>query len=162
MFVVSFGAMMLADGIYLWEYRSRSGEPSCCLALSGTDICNPQTSCTRNVYTDLIGINDYITRLLGLEKSGSLSYATILTQAQYYIKHVLSSSITRLSYRYDQYRNVKFFHEMIAEAPKAEKAAKGSSASAASTTAATAAAKKEDFVYAHLVKLGLARPLAKK
>ena len=156
MFMITCGSAVIADGIYLWEYN-RNGERACCLSLSGTDICNPQTPCTRNVSTDIMGINDYITRLLGLEKAGSLSYATILTQAQYYIKHVLYSSITQLTYRYDEYRNVKFFHEMT-EAPKqTEKAAKGTPASGGAA-ASTVGAKKDDPVFAYLVKMGLARP----
>lgn len=156
--IINAYSSIMPDGIYLWEYR-RNGERSCCLSLSGNDICNPQTPCTRNVYSDVMGINDYITRLLGLEKAGSMSYATILTQAQYYIRHVLGSSITQLMYRFDEQHTVKFFHEMVDTPKPNEKAAK-STTSAATTPAAgtaTVGAKKDDPVFQYLVKLGLAR-----
>lgn len=147
---------LLGDGIYLWEYN-RNGDTACCLSLSGNDICNEQTACTGNVATDILGINDYIGRLLGLEKAGAFSYGTILNQAQYYIKHVLNSSITRLSYRKDIHRNVKFFREMVDMNKPAEKAPKVNGAQTASAGAA-GGPKKDDPVFAYLVKMGLARP----
>lgn len=166
MLMITFSAAVVADGIYLWEYN-RNGEHACCLSLSGTDICNPHTPCTRNVLTDIMGINDYITRLLGLEKAGSLSYATILNQAQYYIKHVLYSSITQLTYRFDEYRNVKFFHEMNDAPKQSEKQAKAAPgpvgpATSGGAAALTVGAKKDDPVFAYLVKMGLARPWDRK
>ncbi len=142
-------------GIYLWEYHE-DGERSCCLYMSGTDFCNPNVPCTKHFYADMSGILDYITRLLSTEKGGSLSYSTILKQAQYFIRHMQTSSFRDLSYHFNVQRPVQFFHNM----PEPSKSAKSSTASASSTsTAAADKAKGEDKVLAYLIKLGVARPL---
>ena len=145
----------MGSSIYFWEYI-RNGERSCCLYFSGADICNPNTPCTRNMHMDLMGIHDYIGRLLGLEKSGSFSYAGLLGQAQSYIRYVLQSSIL-LSYQFDQQRSVKFFHEIEVVKP-GEKQPKGASSAHVASSGAPVA-KGEDVVNAYLSNLGLVRPL---
>jgi len=155
-FLVLFGTFqhVRASSIYLWEYVDQ-GERSCCLSFSGSDICNPHVACTRHVQSDLSGIYDYITRLLSLEKTQTFSYVKLLTQAKYYIHHALHTSFTQLSYRYDVYREVTFFHEITDKSSNkaVDKSAKGGSASTTNDKA-----KLEDVVWKYMVKLGLSRP----
>jgi|GEM_PF-1286314 len=155
-FLVLFGSFQQAQAssIYLWEYVDM-GERSCCLAFSGSDICNPHVPCTRHVESDLSGIYDYITRLLSMEKTQTFSYVKLLTQVKYYIHHALHTSFTQLSYRYDVYRAVTFYHEVTEKgASKAvDKSVKGG---AASTTPDKA--KVEEVVWKYMAKLGLCRP----
>lgn len=133
--------------IYLWEYKSPENQRSCCFHFSGTDICNPNTPCTYNIKTDLDGIYRYIQRILGLEKASSFSFYTTLQRAQYYINHLLSSSLIQLSYRQDVYNTVEFFHDLAfkEQTQKPEKTTKDKP--------------KEDLVLARLIALGVARPL---
>lgn len=154
--VVSFASDHLNGiGIYLWEYRE-DADRSCCLYLSGVDYCNPNTPCTRNFYTDLTGIMDYITRLLSTEKGSTFSYSTQLKQAQFFIRHMYASSFRDLSYHFEQQRSVQFFHNMQ---DKVDKSVKSTTPSASTATVAADKAKNEDLVLKYLIKLGVARPL---
>ncbi len=136
---------------YLWE-SNRDGERSCCLHLNGADICNPYCPCTRNVTYDLNGIFDYVARLLSVDKGVNFPYHKILEQSQNFIRKALSSGI-RMYYRFDEYRNVKFYHE-IAEATKSLE--KTSKTSTLQTSAGTNKQKEDDVVTSMLVKMGLA------
>lgn len=143
---------LLASGAYLWQHYKKN-ESSCCLFLNGTDICNPNSVCTRNVALDLQGIFDYIGRILQVDKGSTFSYYKILNQAQEFIKNILASS-TRLFYRFDTpQRHVKFFHEVAETARMTEKNNKNPNAA---TTAGIEKQKNEDIVLAYLEKLGLA------
>jgi len=157
--VFSMSGLLRSDGIYLWEYRE-DNDRSCCLHVKMTgsqyDICNPNTPCTKHFDTDMSGILDYITRLLATEKGSSLTYSTILKQAQYFIRHMRSSFYRDLSYHFKVQRPVEFFHNM----QEPNKSAKSSTTSTPSaSTAAADKAKGEDKVLAYLIKLGVARPL---
>jgi hypothetical protein len=158
-FVFGVVAHHLQAGAYLWEYRS-GADRSCCLYMSGADICNPNVACTRHLYTDLSGILDYVTRLLSTEKGSTFSYNKLLLQAQSYINHVLYSSATSLSYHFDPYeqRPVKFLHE-IQESNKQDKSGKSSTSSSTSPTAAEKSKADAEKVMKYLVSLGLVRPL---
>ena len=155
--LLSLSVLVSANSIYMWEY-SKSGSHSCCLHLSGNDICNPNVACTRNLWADLMGIQEYIARLQNMEKSGAMVYATLLHQADYYIRHVLYGGIL-LSYHTGEARDVKFLHEIAIEAIKSDGKKQSSSQQQGSDTKKQTA---EDIVFQHLVKLGLARPHKKK
>jgi len=159
-FLIFFGEhTILSNGVYLWEYHDFDKEKSCCLHLNGSDICNPQVSCTRSVYFDLKGIYDYISRLLNLEKINTFSHINLLNQAKFFIRHTMTSSIMNLSYRFDEQRAIKFLHEQIESSKQTEKTSKSSNASSSSVVGiASSFDKKEDIVWRHLVKLGIAKP----
>lgn len=143
--------------VYLWE-SLQNGERSCCLSLTA-DFCNYGVPCTKNVYSDLAGIYNYVTRVLTASKGNSFSYTKLLLQAQYYLRHALSHSLVQLNYKRDVYREVVFFHEasdMLANKTP-DKSAKASSPSTA-TSSATDKAKADDVIWRYMVKLGLARP----
>ncbi|MCX5924665.1 MAG: hypothetical protein NTZ68_04550 [Candidatus Dependentiae bacterium] len=154
-------AHRLQSGAYLWEYRN-GADRSCCLYMSGADICNPNVPCTRHLHTDLSGILDYVNRLLATERGNTFSYNGLLLQAQSYINHVLYSSRTSLHYRFDAYvqRPVKFLHE-IQETSKSDKSGKSSTTS--STTSSPTASDKSkadaEKVMKYLASLGLVRPM---
>lgn len=155
-----FAVSVQANSIYLWN-SVQNGEASCCLCLSGTDYCNPQVACTGRVQVDLYNILGYLTRVLSVDKNGTHSHAKMIMQAQYYIRHVISTSFVQLNYRCDVYREIQFMHELTPEkAATSKNSAKGSNSSA--TTATADKAKADDVVWRYLVKLGLARPHGKK
>lgn len=147
--------VLRGNSIYLWQY-SENNEQSCCLCMSGFDICNPHVACTRNVNVDLKGIYDYITRVLQTEKTATLSIARQLQQAQYYIRHVMKSSVTQLFYKFDEQRPVAFIHDTVEQLKQNEKNVKPA------VVGATQDKKKsEELVWQYLVKLGAARPFPK-
>lgn len=139
--------------IYFWE-SYRDGGRSCCLFMSGVDICNPYVACTRHVATDLMGIENYISRILLVDKGQCFSYHKTLIHAQNFIKQSFISPIN-LYYRYDEpQRHMKFFHEIQESTRANEKTGKASASSSSSEKQ-----KAEDAVTAYLIKIGIARPL---
>ena len=161
---IMFIAFVLVGSVkpcYFWE-SYRDGERSCCLCMNGTDICNPYVPCTRNAAYDLQGIFDYISRLLQVDKGSSFPYHKILEQAQEFIRYARMSGM-RMYYRFDEFRKVKFYHEIAEAAKAAEKTSK--STTAAATATATTAKSAEETVTAILVNMGLAcyhKPQSKK
>jgi hypothetical protein len=143
---------LYGSGCYLWE-SNRDHERSCCLFLSGVDICNPYVPCTRNSGFDVRGIYDYIGRILQVDQGATFSYCKILNQAQEFIKNALESGI-RLYYHFDTpQRRVKFYHEIAESARATEKSNKTSNVT---TTAAAEKQKNEEAVLAYMMSLGLA------
>lgn len=145
--------------IYLWE-SVRDGERSCCLFIGGADICNPYVPCKRHAYSDLMGIYDYISRILQVDKGSTFSYHKTLGHAQSFIRYHLSSSALRIYYRFEENRSVKFYHEIQELAKITEKSSKGSSTTPLSV--AGDKQKAEDVVLAYLAKMNLARPISSK
>lgn len=144
-------------GNYLWEYTG-NGRRSCCLHLGNYDICNPDVPCTRNNTIDLLGIYDYIGRILHMEKIANFPYAKFLNEAQAYIRKMAMGN--RLSYHINEQRpQLKFFHEMMLE----QSQTKNDKPKAAGSTTSTEAdkQKKQDEVFEYLVKIGLASKLKK-
>lgn len=150
----SLYSSMMANGIYLWEYFG-NGQRSCCLHLGNQDICNPNAACTRNIPIDLLGINDYLTRVLNMEKIGTFPYAKFLNDAQGYIRRMASVG-SGLSYRFDEYRSsMKFFHDLALEYASS-KTDKKSSGTTSTMTEAEKNKQKQEEVFEYLVKIGLA------
>ena len=160
-----------AHRVYLWEnINTLTGSHSCCLCFAGTDICNPNIPCTNNQYVDVAGIYDYIARLLSLDKSACFSFATLLNQAQYYIRYILRSTRT-IWYVREEQRDVVFFDQLIDTCckpcekplkPCDTKSATKSSTTSTSSTSSTDKQKQEDKVFKYLVSLGMAKPFDKK
>lgn len=151
-----------AHSMYLWEANNDEGR-SCCLSYMGSDICNPYVPCTRHVRTDLMGINDYITRLLQAEKSSQFSYSQLLTYAQMFIRHTLASGQISIYYHFDEHRRVQFFHEIqLLEKSKSDnKFSDKSSKSSLSSSGNSSSDKQkaEEAVLAYLVAKGAARKI---
>lgn len=149
-------SLVQTNGIFLWEY-SDNGSRSCCIHLANADICNPDVPCTKTVHIDLMGIYDYIGRILILEKSSTFPFYEFLKQAQNYITKGWAMS---LSYRFDYFiSNIKFHHELATEALTAAKGDKSKAALA--STAATDKAKQDDATMKYLMKLGLVKQIKK-
>lgn len=156
-FLVSLFCASMLESCYLWE-SYRDHERSCCLFINGVDYCNPYVPCTRNIAYDLTKLNDYLGRILQVDKGLTFSYHAALQQAQEFIKQALNAR-WNIAYRFDTpQRSVKFWHE-IAEAARAIEKNSKPTAAAASTT--TEKQNKEEAVLAYLMKLGLAWSLQK-
>ncbi len=146
------GHLIKSDGIYLWQY-AQYGQLSCCLHIGNEDICNPNVACTRNIQHDLLGIYDYIDRILRMEKIATFPYAKFLNEAQAYIRKMAWPG-SGLSYRFDEHRlRVKFFHDIALEQTlsKNEK-----SKPAAPMTDAEKTKQRQEEIFDYLVKIGLA------
>jgi hypothetical protein len=153
--LISGSILIKANGVFFWEYTS-NGHRSCCLHIGNSDICNPDVPCTRTVQIDLVGIYDYIGRILAMEKVSTVPFFESLKNAQNYIKRGWGMS---LSYRYDYYvANIKFHHELASEAAVATKNDKAKTALGA-TTATTDKAKQEEATLKYLMKLGLVQQI---
>lgn len=152
---LSIPFLIKTNGIFLWEH-CENGHRSCCLHLPSGDICNPDVACTRTLFIDLLGISDYIGRILGMEKASTFPFYEFLKQAQAYIKRGMSLS---LSYRYDYYvSNLNFYHDLAAQGLNSSK---GDKPKATTSTTATDKAKQDDATLKYLMKLGLAKQIRK-
>jgi hypothetical protein len=144
--------LVQSNGTYLWEYAG-SGQRSCCLHIGNEDICNPHVACTRNISVDLLGIYEYIGRVLHMEKISTFPYAKFLNEAQAYIRKMSGG----LSYRWDEYRlSVKFFHDMVLEQAPGKNDKNKSLTAATTATDAEKNKQKQEEVFEYLVKIGLA------
>jgi len=149
--------LIQSNGNYLWEYTG-NGSRSCCLHISNMDICNPDVPCTKNNSIDLLGIYDYISRILHMEKIATFPYAKFLNEAQAYVRK-MSGLPNSLSYHHNQYRvDLKFFHELVLEHSLVK-----NDKNKSSTPVVTEAEKqkKQDEIFEYLVKIGLATKFKK-
>ena len=147
--IMLFLALFLVQGqalgnIYLWQTDTEMGG-SCCLHISGTDICNPQMRCTHYMRQDLSGILDYVVRLLATEKSRLEPYYTLLTHIKKYIREILSNPYNTLEYHSLEHRPVRFYHDIIDAALKQKD----------NKQIAKPKPKQDEFVAQYLMKLGL-------
>lgn len=153
---LSMPFLIQTNGIFLWEH-SEKGHRSCCLHLPDGDICNPDVACTRTLFVDLLGISDYIGRILTMEKVSSFPFYEFLKQSRAYIKRGMSLS---LSYRYDyQISNLKFYHDLAVQSLNSSKTDKPKTVTNATTT--TDKAKQDEATLKYLMKLGLAKQIRK-
>ncbi|MBI2345045.1 hypothetical protein HYV10_03170 [Candidatus Dependentiae bacterium] len=143
-------------GNYLWEYID-NGQHSCCLHLGTYDICNPGVPCVRNNAIDLLGIYDYVGRILHMEKISTFPYAKFLNEAQSYIRKMATLG-NRLSYHVHEYRSsLKFFHDLAVEHSQS----KNDKPKGLALASEADKQKKQDEVFEYLVKIGLATKFKK-
>lgn len=151
------------NSVYLWE-SWQGGESSCCLAMAGVDICNPQVPCTRSIFIDLTGIDDYVTRILSTDRGSNFSFTKLLKQAKVFIKYAFATSCIGISYRFDEQRPVTFIHD-APDFTKSEKGAKQSVGQVALSPVITSVSNTEknkaesSAQLAYLKKLGLVHDL---
>lgn len=151
--ITSFCNTIQPDSNYLWQYTG-DGSISCCLHVGGENICNPHVACTKNTTVDLLGIYDYITRILQMEKIGTFPYAKFLNDAQLYIRK-MAIMPNRISYHTQEYHpNVKFFHTMVLEHASAKNDKNKKTSQPLTDAEKQKLNQKEIFDY--LVKIGLA------
>lgn len=156
-YVIFFAtALVQANGIFLWEY-SDNGHRSCCIHLGSVDICNPDVPCTKTVHVDLMGIYDYIGRILALEKSSTFPFYQFFKNAQAFLQKGWAMS---LSYRFDYFiSDIKFYHDLAAEALVSSKLDKAKSTSSNNSATTSDKAKQDDAILKYLMKLGLAKQI---
>ena len=134
---------------YLWEMLDDMGN-SCCLHMDGVDICNPYVPCTHYMEADLLGIAQYINRLLTTDRGNLEPYRTLLIQVKRFIRTVLQDSYYVMTYQLDQYRSVQFYHELIDSASKGK-----DKSNSVSKLPAQKQSSKQDYVRERLIRLGL-------
>ncbi len=150
--------LVQANGIFLWEHSS-NGHRSCCIHLANVNICNPDVPCTKTVHVDLMGIYDYIGRILALEKSATFPFYQFFKNAQVFLQKGWAMS---LSYRFDYFiSDIKFYHDLAAEALVSSKTDKSKANSNNSATNSADKAKQDDNVLQYLIKIGLAKQIRK-
>jgi hypothetical protein len=99
-------------------YLFQSGD-SCCLHFKGVDIANPHVPCTGHVPKDLMGIFEYITRLLKGDKL-ECGERDFLIEVQRYIASLFTTRAMYISYRLNIHRNVDLYHEALEKKKKYE------------------------------------------